>query len=225
MYPIKPSHTTTLIYENKSKGGIRIQRALFHEKAKPPRLNENIKTLLGKTDMLFIAPLTPNYSASYIKNACSHLPPYALKILLPQGYFRQFKSDGLVYPRIFYEASELIPCVDIVVVSQQDYPHIENIAATWAKPNGVVVIVTEGAKGAVAFQNKKRLPLPTDPVPEDKIVDSVGSGDIFSAAFAYWYSKTYDIAKAGRFANLLARECLFYPSNNIQINYQHFVDL
>ncbi len=125
--------------------------------------------------------------------------------------------------RDFSEAEKIIPLINIVVVSEQDHPNIFEDAKQWAKDYSVISIVTIGEKGAIAFQGKKEIALPTRPVPESEIIDSVGSGDIFSAGFAYRYRQTHDIKEAGRFANELARQCLFCTLDTIQIDFSRLL--
>lgn len=217
-YPPDPKSLKSLTYENVSKGGKRSQKAYNREAAVPIFTDENVQSVLAKTDICFIAPLLPNYSAEHVKSTISNLPSNSLKVLLPQGYYRNFDEENNVIIRQFSEANEIIPLVDIVIVSEHDGVNVENTVKKWAQKYDAIVVVTKGEKGAVAIVKNQTLSLPVEPVEEKDIVDSVGSGDVFSAGFAYRYYKTHDIVEAGRFANELARQCLFAGPDNIEIN-------
>ena len=76
--------------------------------------------------------------------------------------------------------------------------------------------MTQGDKGAQYFSQNTSLMVPVDPVDPKDIVDSVGSGDIFSASFGYKYYLTKDVKKSLEFANNIARQCLFSKADNLQ---------
>jgi sugar/nucleoside kinase (ribokinase family) len=210
----------TLVYENISKNGTREQKAYNREGATPVPLDtENAKTL-ATTDILFIAPLLPNYSVTYLQSILAATNPHAIKVLLPQGYYRSFDQDNHVTKRTFEEAEAILPLIDIVIVSEQDQVNMKQEILSWTQKNQhLIAVMTLSEKGAVAFQGDKEIMLPVIPVPEKDIVDSVGSGDIFSAGFAYRYQQTKNIERAGSFANALARQCLFFTPNEIKLNF------
>ena len=137
-----------------------------------------------------------------------------LKIFLPQGYYRSFDEEDCVIEREFVEADELIPLFDFVIVSEQDHRDMLNIAKVWSK--NTQVIMTQGDKGAQYFSQNASLTVPVDSVNPTDIIDSVGSGDIFSASFGYKYYLTKDVKKSLEFANNIARQCLFYKADNLQ---------
>lgn len=214
IFPLQPIGDTTLLYENISHGNTRIQKAHHRESAKPPLLIEELKNILSSADILFFAPLTPDYSAEYVKTAMQHLQKDTLKIFLPQGYYRSFDHEDKVIEREFVEADELIPLFDFVIVSEQDHREMSNIAKDWSK--NTQVIITTGDKGAQYFFKDTSFTVPVDPVNPKDIIDSVGSGDIFSASFGYKYYLTKDVKKSLRFANDIARQCLFSKADNLQ---------
>jgi sugar/nucleoside kinase (ribokinase family) len=73
-----------------------------------------------------------------------------------------------------------------------------------------------GDRGALYLDKKTKVLVPTDPVKPEDIVDSVGSGDIFSASFAYKYFLTKQIKESIVFANTVARQGLFYPADALK---------
>ncbi len=214
IYPEKPSHTSTLIYENKSQGNLRTQKEFHRQYTMPLPLTQPLIKTVSNSDIIFFAPLTPNYNPSYIREILSHTKTKALKILLPQGYFRNLDNRDHVIKREFIEAHEIIPLFDFVIVSEQDHPEMKPIASTWAK--NTKVIMTLGDQGSqYLFQNQSIL-AGVESVKEEDIVDSVGSGDIFSACFGYQYYLTKDIHNSLKQANNMARRCLFYPADDLE---------
>ena len=214
IYPPKPIGDTTLLYENISHRNVRTQKAHHRESAKPLPLVDELKNILSEADILFFAPLTSDYSVEYVKTVMQSIRKSTLKIFLPQGYYRSFNHEDRVIEREFVEASELIPLFDFVVVSEQDHRDMINIIKNWSK--NTQVIMTTGDKGAQYFSQNTLLTVPVVPVSPSDIVDSVGSGDIFSASFGYKYYLTEDVKKSLEFANNIARQCLFYKADNLQ---------
>jgi len=128
--------------------------------------------------------------AMFMNKIFRQLPDNQLTIIAPYGAdFLEYAENGKLYPE---------------------------------KPSGKNTLVYENiTKGGARIQKahhtkEKEIPLPTKAVPESEVVDSVGSGDIFSAGFAHRYQQTHSLEKAGRFANELARQCLFYTPSEIK---------
>lgn len=214
IFPKKPTTDWTLIYENKSHGNIRSQKVLNREYAKPLTIDTKLRNIVAKSDVLFFAPLTPDYSDTYVESLMKLTQPDSLKILMPQGYYRSFDKNNNVIERDFIEAKTIIPLFDFVIVSEQDHKNMKEIVEKWTKITQV--IMTLGDKGSSYFHENNYIFESTEAVKLEDIVDSVGSGDIFSAAFGYKYYLTKDIKKSLQFANAIARQCLFYPANNLQ---------
>ncbi|OGK62978.1 hypothetical protein A2334_01960 [Candidatus Roizmanbacteria bacterium RIFOXYB2_FULL_38_10] len=220
LYPYTPQGNKTLIYENKTQGGMRSQKAFNREFAIPVVIDTGLEEILSSSNIVFVAPILPNLSGPYLRKSLSLTAPSTLKVLLPQGYYRNFDAENNVSAREFMESDEVLSLIDIVIVSEQDHPNMQDLARKWAQRHKIIVLVTLGEKGAVAIKENEEIQLPTSSVPEHKIIDSVGSGDIFSAGFAYRYKVTHDIKEAGRFANELAKQCLFYTPHEIKIDYR-----
>jgi sugar/nucleoside kinase (ribokinase family) len=218
IFPTQPNADKTLVYENVSRGGLRTQKSYNREDAFAVDLDDSIIEVLRQADIVFFAPQSPIYTKEYIQSVTTNLKSGVLKALIPQGFYRNFDSENNVLVRKFIEAKDILPLMDIVIVSEQDSPTMLAQAKEWAQDMNVVSVVTLGEKGAVAFKGGNEILLPTVPLPENEIVDSVGSGDIFSASFAYKYKQAGNLEEAGRFANAVARQCLFYKSTDIKID-------
>lgn len=63
-----------------------------------------------------------------------------------------------------------------------------------------IIITTAGSEGAYIYEQSKLHHVPTEPV---KVVDAVGAGDSFSAAFLTVYARTKDIIQSATVANKL----------------------
>ncbi len=216
--PSQPNTDKTMVYENVSKAGFRTQKSYNRENAFAVDLDSSIVNVLHQTDVIFFAPLKPLYSKEYIQSVIANLKQGALKVILPQGFYRNFDLENNVILREFTEAEDILPLMDIAVVSEQDSPTMQTEAKEWALNMHIISIVTLGEKGAVALRNNEEIALPTVLVPEAEIINSVGSGEIFTAAFVYKYKQTMDLEKAGKFANAVARQCLFYKPADIRID-------
>ncbi len=217
LYPAQPTSDQTLVYKNIIRKVERDQKALYRSNAEPIEIENNFASIIKQADIIFIAPLLPNFPACYIQRISQLAKKKALKIILPQGFFREINSANEVMVREFSEADKIMPYMDIAVISNQDHPHAKEIATQWVQKSKLSVIITSAEKGAFIITRKKQTIIPTIPVPVEKIVDSIGSGDIFSAALAYNYIQTRSLEKAVKFANETARQCLFQTTDSLKI--------
>lgn len=217
--PDQPIAKATLQFENTSKQGTRTQKSYHQTELPEVTLTAEIIAKIKQADLIFFAPLLAQFSAQYIAAICAHAPETAYKVLLPQGYYRTVAADHTINLREFVEANQVLSHVDVVIVSEQDHVQMLSQAESWANEYGITSLVTLGENGAVAFTQGKKQLLPTLPVAADQVVDSVGAGDIFSAGFAYQFVKTHSLAKAGAFANAVARASLFFTTDEIKIDF------
>jgi len=216
IFPTKPIYDWTLIYENKSQGNIRSQKALNRGYAGPVPLEDKLRKIVSESDVVFFAPLTPDYSIQYISDLMNSTKANSLKILLPQGYCRSFDKNDNVIQRDFIEADSIISLFDVVIVSEKDHGEIRSIAQKWSAKTQV--IMTLGDNGSSYMYHGETVTASVEQVNTEDIIDSVGSGDIFSASFGYKYYITKDVKKSLEFANNIARQCLFLSVNNLRFN-------
>lgn len=222
IFPKTPNSKNTLIYENISKNGKRFQKAYNRGEVVPIQIKDDIKNVLFNSDIVFIAPLLPNFPKSYFSSIKSITDNKALIVLLPQGFYRNFDNENNVVIREFIEADDILQYVDVVIISDQDHPDMFKISKQWSlNHHNLITVITEGKKGVNIFKNGVSTYVKTIPVVEKDIVDSVGGGDTFSAGFAYQFKKTHNIIIAGKFANAVARQKLFFKANNIKLNLQN----
>jgi fructokinase len=118
---------------------------------------------------------------------------------------------------------------DIVRLSDEDlaqlYPDVpvEHVFAQWHDSGVRLVILTEGRHGAQASLDGERIAVPAAAV---KVIDTVGAGDAFSAAFLHWLWRHEqlgsrltrltpdDVRRALRFATYLAALTCTVPGAN-----------
>lgn len=214
LYPKRPNRKKTLVYENITKRGTRTQKAYNREEGNPVPINRNMIRLVRQADIIFFAPLLPNFPENYFRRIVLFAKKDCSTVLLPQGFYRSFDPHDNVILREFKEADTILSFLNVVVVSDEDHPKMFLEARRWARRNNnTLVIITQAEKGAVALKGDAMIRLPTRPVPQSKIIDSVGAGDVFAAGFSIKLYQTKDIKKAGDFANRLARQRLFYTAD------------
>lgn len=206
-----PTHAETLIYENIVENGRRTQYAHRTHSAIPAALTRQQEDILATTDVFVVAPITPDFSVSYIKDAIlPHLPAQSLKLLLPQGYLRHIHDNGLVGSREFAEAEQLVPLFDVIILSDEDGDHPHEAATSWATaaPH-VSIVVTESSRGASIVSPHGTIHIPTTPIPlADMQRPPVGCGDIFSIAVAMALHSGKHLSEAVEYGHQAVRERL-----------------
>mgnify|MGYP001014805400 CR=1 FL=1 len=80
LIPIKPDRSKTLSYENISSGNNRQQKACNREYALPLPQDKEIKQTIAAADIIYFAPLTPDYSSRYIVSLMAGAAKKSLKI-------------------------------------------------------------------------------------------------------------------------------------------------
>lgn len=207
----------TLMYENHTKNGPRTQKVYNADVSQPVTFDVEVKKLAKNADAVVFAPLLPNYSAQYIETFLNASKKDALRVLLPQGYFREVGQNGIILNRLFNEDKSIIPLFDIIILSEEDHPDITDITTHWLSYADVKIIVTMGEKGARLASRNESFVVPTTPISTNNIVDSVGAGDIFSASFIYEYMQSYDIRKSIEFGNSIAGQSLAYTPDQLEV--------
>lgn len=207
IYPLRPNTETTMIYQNLVNNHKRKQRA-FTRNSEPVEISEELKVKISEAGIIIVAPILSNYKADYIDEIFKYAKSDSLKVLLPQGYFRNFDEESYVIFREFKEVNTVLKYFDLMSLSEEDYPNIEELSEKWVGDFNVNIVVTKGENGAVIIQKGGKKKVSTIPVPKEEIVDSTGSGEIFSAALIYSYFQTRNLEKATHFANEVASKAL-----------------
>lgn len=208
LLPANPNLANSTVYENIVTNGHRTQYCHYSD-APLPDITPEVQSALRNANILYLAPLTPTFTAEYVAKIMAYVPSNCLKVLSPQGYLRSVGPNDLVQPREFSEAAKILPFFNVVILSDEDHPQANVRTHEWkaASPN-TEIIVTLNARGADIIQQQGVQHIPTSPVPLDQIIDSTGLGDIFSAAVGYNLFKGSDLSSAIQAAHSATREKL-----------------
>jgi sugar/nucleoside kinase (ribokinase family) len=209
LLPTAPSTANTLVFENNTKAGHRTQRCLHADSAQPPILDDHARQTLANADAVVVAPLIANYPAAFVRDVLQASNPNAVKVFVPQGYFRQITPEGQVQHQLSPTVDELIPLFDVTIYSKEDRETPLEYAQQLTQNIDAAIVVTQGPAGASVVQHGQSTHIPTVPVAEEDIVDSVGCGDTFAAGLAHALLAGKSIQAAVEDAHQAARQKLF----------------
>jgi sugar/nucleoside kinase (ribokinase family) len=131
----------------------------------------------------------------------------ALFGITPQGWMRQWDTQGRVSPALWQDAELALKQAGAVVLSREDVGGDDELLESMAQHTSVLA-VTEAAAGCVLYWHGDRRRFRAPVVRE---VDATGAGDVFAAAFFVRLLNTRDPWEAGRFATLLASHSITRP--------------
>ena len=133
--------------------------------------------------------------------------PGALVCLTPQGWLRQWDSDGRVSRAEWPQAEHWLAQAAAAVISVEDVNNDEATLHDFAHACPVLA-VTEGERGSRVYWNThvRRIPAPSVAA-----LDPTGAGDVYAAAFFVRLRETRDPYEAGRFATQLAAVSVTRP--------------
>ena len=97
-----------------------------------------------------------------------------------QGWLRRRDSDGRVVPSLSPEVNDP-PALGCAIVSVEDHPEVEAVAARFAA-KGAVAAITRGARGATLIAADDRIEIPAVPARE---VEPTGAGDVFGVVLTW----------------------------------------
>jgi sugar/nucleoside kinase (ribokinase family) len=214
-HPGRATETATLVYENTTRERRRQQRCRNHEAAQPIPIDQTLQDIIAAADIVIVAPLLPNLTPTYVRQLLASSRSDSLKILSPQGFLRSVAANGVIQPRRFYEAAELLPLFDLVIFSEDDAPDIRAQAENWVYYGDAHLIMTQSDSGASIITRDGAVPVPTTTIPESGITDSVGCGDVFAAAVAEHYAREGMLVNAIQAGNVAAGAKLFTASASI----------
>jgi sugar/nucleoside kinase (ribokinase family) len=133
--------------------------------------------------------------------------PHALVGVTPQGWMREWDDTHRVRARGWVEAPEILPHVDVLVLSEEDLNGDCDKMAEYVQLTRIAVM-TKGPKGCIVFADGIEKHVPGFPARE---VDPTGAGDVFAGAFLVRLHETGDPFEAARFANATASFCVEGP--------------
>jgi sugar/nucleoside kinase (ribokinase family) len=208
-----PEPIETLVYENIVKGDRRTQFCHNIASSKPVNIDATLQRMFKHANIFVFAPLTPNYQLDYLQTLLKYIPKNALKALIPQGYLRRIRHDGLVNKSDFINEKSIVPLFDVIIASDEDCDDPFTTTEKWLSCSEKLnVVITQNKNGATLINKDGFRHIGTIPIPNTKIIDSVGSGDVFSAQMIASYYINGDILQAIDAGNNAAHERLLSPA-------------
>ncbi len=126
-----------------------------------------------------------------------------------QGWLRRTGDDGRVEPARLADTPEVQapPRLDVAIVSEQDHPDVESVAARLVA-GGATAAITRGARGATLFSASGSVQVPAAPARE---VDPTGAGDVFGVVLTLELARGATLTAAGRAAAAAAARVVEGP--------------
>lgn len=156
----------------------------------------DVPTKWRNSDIAYLCPIADEVSAEVVH--C--FGEDTLIGATPQGWLRQWDTNGKVAAKRWETAKDILPYIDVLILSDEDlrtYPdELEKYIGL-----APTVVLTQGARGATLFQNGTQLGSDAYPVTE---VDPTGAGDVFATAFLINYYQNRSVEEALNFAHCVA---------------------
>ena len=194
IHRVSSAQTTT--FHNIYKDGHRTQFLLARADNLQP---DDVPVEWLKTPVVHLGPLAREVDARFAK-----MFPNALVGVTPQGWMREWDETHRIHSRCWEEASDILPHVDVLVLSEEDLNGDYEKMDEYVRLTRIAVM-TKGSKGCVVFADGMEKYVPGFPARE---VDPTGAGDVFAGAFLVRLQETGDPFEAARFANATASFCV-----------------
>jgi 1D-myo-inositol 3-kinase len=193
----------TTAFENRYHEGFRTQ----YLRARAPRLElTDVPENWLAAPVILLGPLAQEIPLTLVQS----LPrrPGSILAATPQGWLRRWDTDGRVWPAPWETAREVLPLLDVLILSHDDLlPFADNkraaadaILAEWSM-HVPLLVATDGRYGATLFERGTTTRFPAYPATE---VDPTGAGDVFAAAFLTHLYRHHEPRAAMSFANCVA---------------------
>jgi sugar/nucleoside kinase (ribokinase family) len=200
---VRPSATTTTFTNQYNDEGFRIQ--YLH--ARSDSLEEtDVPESWRSAPIVLLGPLAQELTPDFVSLFPRH--PGALIAATPQGWLRRWDPDGRVWPTLWLAAEQVLPLLDVLILSHDDLlpfadgkrTEADAILTRWSM-HVPLLVATDGRHGATLFRRgtTKRFPAYTA-----NEVDPTGAGDVFAAAFLTHLYRHGKPEEAVDFANCVA---------------------
>lgn len=127
--------------------------------------------------------------------------PSSLVAATPQGWMRAWDAEGVIHPKPWDRADELLPILDATVFSEEDI-HLDKALESHYASLAKLLVVTRASKGCTVYRKGSN---PVDlPAPIENVVDATGAGDVFTGVFLVMLKRTGDVIRAAEIATQLA---------------------
>lgn len=186
-----PARTTTT-FENRYADGQRHQK--LYDVAESIGF-EDVPEVLKRVPIVHIGPI-----ANEIDPAIISLFSNSIVGLTPQGWFRRWDENGLVFEGRWAEADKVLPMAAAVILSREDVSEQETLEEFRRRAR--VLVLTEQAGGCTVFCKGERRSFKAPSVRE---INPTGAGDTFAAAYLIrLYQTRGNPWEAAEFANRIA---------------------
>ncbi|GCF06565.1 PfkB family carbohydrate kinase [Dictyobacter arantiisoli] len=200
---ISPTEQSTT-FANHYQDGFRTQ--YLYARAPDLSLQDIPSTWCECARIVLFGPLAQELSSDMIKQFARQ--PGMLLAATPQGWLRQWDATGRVSPVLWQDAEQLLPALDVLILSHDDLlpfadgnrAAADKLLVDWSLLVPLLV-ATDGRHGATLFQHGQMRHFSAYPAQE---VDPTGAGDVFAAAFLTHLDRHHDPAQAVDFANYVA---------------------
>lgn len=186
---------------------------------------KNIKNLGGailqNNEIVLTAPIVDNFDEKLIRNIRKSLPK-SLFVLSPQGFFRKINKNGYIENKKWLNDKSIIELFDMVIFSDKDTKDADKLAQRWSQKRLIVVVTKESRGCSLYVKGERRRDILAFSI--EKINDSTGAGDVFTAAFVFAYQKTRNPYTCALFANAVAAFSLRLLPNQLQYEYRDIID-
>ena len=203
------SSQQTTTFANSYANGFRTQYLQARADEQP---GEDVPEQWREAPIVLLGPLAQEIATSFV----SLFQRRAGRIIAatPQGWLRRWDEQGRVWPTPWKAAEEVLPMLDVLILSHDDLLPVANgdrtaadvILSRWSL-SVPLLVATDGRHGATLFQHGAIERFPAYPAQE---VDPTGAGDVFAAAFLTHLYRHGDPGAAVQFANCAASLSIEY---------------
>ncbi len=197
------SSRSTTTFANYYQDGFRTQ--YLHARSEPIQ-STDIPPSWQHASVILCGPIAQEMSPQLIK----FFPRQSKQILAatPQGWLRRWDTDGRVWPVPWREAEQILPALDVLILSHDDLlpfadgnrTEADAILTRWSQLVPILV-ATDGRRGATLFRHGVQQQFPAYATHK---VDPTGAGDVFAAAFLSHLYRHGNPEYAIDFANCVA---------------------
>jgi sugar/nucleoside kinase (ribokinase family) len=166
------------------------RRQRIQSRARDLRL-EDIPQSWRRAGIIHLGPVADEIDIEIIRSCQA-----GMTCVTPQGWFRRWSDDGLVFHHLTPPGIELFSTADAVVLSREDVGEDAGTIATLMDVCKLLIITSGPGEILISADGVTD----TLPVPGAAVTDTTGAGDIFAAAFFVKLQEWGDPSRAASFA-------------------------
>lgn len=183
---------TSSVFVNIYDGDTRKQ--ILKSRAQPLTLAD-VPAVWRSAPVVHLAPLTDE-----VDPALATAFPDSLVAATPQGWMRAWDSEGVIRPKPWSLADQLLPRLSVTVLSEEDIHRDIALEAHYASL-APLLVVTRAANGCTVYEQGSPFDVPA---PRVQVIDATGAGDVFTGVFLVVLQLTGDVRRAATAATQLA---------------------